>query len=817
MSSNETKTLFFKVNAEAKSVIGKDLINNDSIAILELVKNAYDANSPHVNITFKNTTIDREQGIITIEDRGHGMSLKDIKQKWLNIAFSEKKKETIRGGRRVAGNKGVGRFSCDRLGKRLDLYTRKAQKETIRLSIEWKEFEGVGPDTEISHIPIQYTTLSPQEFEEQTGHIDFVHGTILQISQLRSVWTEQKLLSLRRELERFANPHQDVQLDAFTIKLICPDHYQSDKQRKDHERINGVISNTIIDELSARTSSIESTIDKLGDSITTTLTHRGQRLFTIIEKNTFPHLRAIQTRIVFLGPYDKALFTRKMGYQSIKFGSVFLFLHGFRISPYGEPTDDWLGIDQRKQQKMRSYLGTRDILGRIEVNDEDSVGERWRIVSNREGLVQTPAYHELVDSDPTGFFWRVFRKLQRYVVEGIGWDSIVESALDLESKILRSHDPYSVGVDYKESEEFKETTLISLLKGIITAGGTRLNDVQLIEFDPSLASMLKRQKDEQVKAFFDDFEELIGKELMSKDYKDNLSKLRSLMADERKLTEELQRERDEARQAAEKARQEAAEAQDKAEKAQAKVIEATKKIDKERQVNLFLKATSSQDITDVVNMQHQVLTWSTAIDKGCNRALKIISNNHAVNISELQDILNRISRQNKRIIKTAKFATKKNLRLNAEPRTANLLKFIHDYVTELGTWNFFRGIDVISHLPTDITFQSMFKPLEVSILLDNMITNSQKAKAKHFFVSLKSCDEAEMVIIFDDDGGGLDSSITEPSDVFRRGFTTTNGSGIGLDHCVDIVKEMKGTIEYVPSKQGGFSLMWSTPAIPGER
>ncbi len=126
------KSLHFKTNTLLKNLVGKDLINDDNIAIVELVKNAYDAGSESVLVRFddfspkgKTTAGSR----IVIADQGCGMDLEGIEDKWLNIAYSEKKLYPQENGSYLAGNKGIGRFSCDRLGGRLDLLTRAHGKD----------------------------------------------------------------------------------------------------------------------------------------------------------------------------------------------------------------------------------------------------------------------------------------------------------------------------------------------------------------------------------------------------------------------------------------------------------------------------------------------------------------------------------------------------------------------------------------------------------------------------------------------------------------------------------------------------------------
>ncbi len=134
----------FRTNVELKSIIGKDLITDDNIAILELVKNSFDAGSRKVDIIFENIIRKTEikeykksnTSRIVISDLGKGISKFDIEKKWLNIAYSEKKEKKEEYGRTLAGNKGVGRFSCDRLGKYLTIYTKqKNQQNFIQLSI----------------------------------------------------------------------------------------------------------------------------------------------------------------------------------------------------------------------------------------------------------------------------------------------------------------------------------------------------------------------------------------------------------------------------------------------------------------------------------------------------------------------------------------------------------------------------------------------------------------------------------------------------------------------------------------------------------
>ena len=117
MKSN-FREVSFSTHAHIKNIIGKELINDDNVAVMELVKNSYDAGATKVIIKFKNLVEDKnKQSELILIDDGMGMSENDILTKWLNIAYSSKKENFTQNNRYQAGNKGVGRFSCDRLGK----------------------------------------------------------------------------------------------------------------------------------------------------------------------------------------------------------------------------------------------------------------------------------------------------------------------------------------------------------------------------------------------------------------------------------------------------------------------------------------------------------------------------------------------------------------------------------------------------------------------------------------------------------------------------------------------------------------------------
>lgn len=194
------KPLKFKISSALKNIIGRDLITDDFIAVFELVKNSYDAYATRVDVIFKD--IYSENRKIIIKDNGKGMSYKDLIDKWLFVARSSKKegdeedsyknfRDKIKIKRAYAGAKGIGRFSCDRLGSELYLETTKDEENTKieALVTDWNKFEQ-DSNNEFVNVNVLHETL-----EESSYGIE--HGTALEISNLHSDWNRKKIRKIK--------------------------------------------------------------------------------------------------------------------------------------------------------------------------------------------------------------------------------------------------------------------------------------------------------------------------------------------------------------------------------------------------------------------------------------------------------------------------------------------------------------------------------------------------------------------------------------------------------------------------------------------
>ena len=271
----------FRISSGLKSIIGRDLITNDFVAIFELVKNAFDAKATHVKVVFD---LDRkETAAIYVVDNGKGMSASDVENKWLFVAYSAKKDgEEDLGERRVyAGSKGVGRFSCDRLGRKLFLQSKARTENSVNtIRVDWGAFEKK-PKKEFGSVDIDYETAPAFSGRSDLSPASDKNGTVLKITELREYesWTREKLLKLKRSLQKLLDPF-DGTISGRKLELVCSRETKADqKADRPEKRINGVVSNNIFSRFLATSTVVQSELKD--DEIITTLTDRGVLIFRI--------------------------------------------------------------------------------------------------------------------------------------------------------------------------------------------------------------------------------------------------------------------------------------------------------------------------------------------------------------------------------------------------------------------------------------------------------------------------------------------------------------------------------------------------------
>lgn len=366
--------LHFKVSSGLKDIIGKDLITNELVAIFELVKNGYDAEATEINLI-----INSYENYIIIQDNGKGMNRDDIENKWLFVAHSEKKDSD----KVYAGSKGIGRFSCDRLGTKLKLISHK-DDEISELEIDWGEFEKDSLK-KFEELDVTYNSLDVVEdtFIQKSG-------TILTISNLRDTWDLNRVNKVIKALQRLVNPFVDDGKIKINVKYIS--------SSSGIAKLDEYISNDIATVLDKKTIYIECDIKETEISIT--LYDKEKIIYSFkIENNTI--LKDIYFKIYYLSTAAKNNFTRIMKTEPKNYGSIFLYKNNFRIFPYGEVDFDAFGLNLRKGQGYNRYLAHRELLGWINITDSENhfneVTSRDRgFVTNSYTIEFEKVYMELV-------------------------------------------------------------------------------------------------------------------------------------------------------------------------------------------------------------------------------------------------------------------------------------------------------------------------------------------------------------------------------------------------------------------------------------
>jgi signal transduction histidine kinase len=766
------KSLNFDVSTGLKSVLGSELITDDEVAIFELVKNSFDAEAKHVHLFFGN-----EQ--IVVADDGYGMSYDDIKEKWLFVAYSSKRevtgsddfRDSIAERRHYAGSKGIGRFSSDRLGQIINLQTRhKSEKNgpVHSVTVDWNRFD-IDHKEHFENIGVTYAQQS-EGFTLPLKLPKLKHGTVITIEKTRRSWDRDKILNLKSDISKLINPF-GAKTDEFNIIIHAPSELETDQILKEQAEknseelppnalVNGDVGNFIFSTLHEKTTFIDVRIDAPGKYIESSLTDRGELIYRIREPNEYPLLSqsSFHCQLFFLNTSAKMTFARRMGVPSVQFGSVFLFRNGFRVYPIGEEGDDWYGMDRRHQQGYARFLGTRDVIGRIDVS---GINKDFQEPSSRNtGLIKNTAVEQLRKC----FIENCLKRLERYVVPVTFIDKEDRNTDDL-SRLLT--DPGRARVAAAVAKLVDNT------------------EVELLEYSKKLIGLLNERS-----AQFEDA--LLSLRAIAEKTKDSSLFQKIEEADKRFL--ELRQSELAALKQADEERKAKEAAQARAAHAESAVKRVSAQLDEEKKRSLFLSSIATLDTDTILNMHHQVTIYAVDIQQQIENFLVKISGQKSVTPADVINALERIALLNRKVMGISKFATKANFRLESEQIEADLAEYVEQYINDVAR-DFLLGPITIAVENDDKGFTQKFKPIDISVVVDNLIANSKKARASKISVRITHPSKNSIHILVSDNGRGFHESIDDLNRVFEKGFTMTDGSGLGLYHVQHVLGEMNGTIE----------------------
>lgn len=421
----------FRPRARLLYIIGGDLIKDERAGVIELVKNAYDADAKRVTITFKNLN-DPDNASLIIDDDGHGMSRAILEDSWLSPATGIKgRQETSPGGRPMQGRKGIGRFSAMRLGDHLVLETvpgkmapeLKAEElgKRYRLELKWAGLE----ESE------EYLDQLEFELEIFDNADPKNHSVHLEITQLGNQWDLDRVGKLIRELRLLLSPFPlKRKQDRFEIHLdfessgLDKDQVHRLSRKIEPYRIPEVQDYVVtaeINEFGKYKLSYERKLWANEDPEEDSKVEPGEDIrirFRQEDRDRFPSRDAEgKRRELPCGPLsirfhiwdrDIELLQSKaarlssdveeMGIRAIRrllddVSGISIYRDDIRVRPYGDEDKDWLGLGQRRVQLRGSRIGPNQLFGIIDIS---SIGNpELDDKASREGLKENEAYSAL--------------------------------------------------------------------------------------------------------------------------------------------------------------------------------------------------------------------------------------------------------------------------------------------------------------------------------------------------------------------------------------------------------------------------------------
>lgn len=483
----EEVALKIRPYARLLTMLGEQLIKNERIALVELIKNSYDADASWVTIDFENFgdafQVSNESKII-IEDDGDGMTSDVIKDSWMNPATPYKyerngAKHSSNKRRIVQGEKGIGRFSALKLGKKVKIITRP-RDSTVEYVVnfdfskyddEFTSENGEAKKLYLEDINISMTTQEAQIIVDSVRKLDCKtikrddHGTRIEISDLKGNWTQN----------RFNKAYDDIsKLNPLMTRLVSNDNTEKDpfdvyflkngeiKRESDEElqQLDELISTSPVLKITdGYYDADEHYYSFKINGVSTKISFNNEYIRGLKEyKDRFEvgieNSKEIIRRYPECGPFkfsfyifdlsakkESKYYLDKDQKEIVKAHRIYLYRDGIRVYPYGDRDNDWLGIDTRRgTYKASDSFSNDQIIGIIEISKKNNPGLKDK--TNREGLIE--------DGEATGDFVYTILTFLSYI------KSKPYALYRLRVEDKKSQEIFKKGAVQKEFEGLKE-------------------------------------------------------------------------------------------------------------------------------------------------------------------------------------------------------------------------------------------------------------------------------------------------------------------------------------------------------------------------
>lgn len=400
----------FAITPRVIAHLGEDLIKNENIALVELVKNSYDAQASFCEVEF--FFIGDELSKITITDDGVGMDLDTVENAWLVIGTDNKRKqlEHPTSGRLPLGEKGIGRLGVHKLGRKIHVQTHKFGHNEVQIDIDWTILANA---QSIDDFPVQIT-------EQKFPSLPMPHGTKITISDLKGDWNRRKLRNVYRDLASLNSPFTE-RTDSFVVKVNSNTNvFEGLPPIADILKVAMYRGHCVIDgdevkdfcyqftpweslsNIQGREVRVLSEEDKYLKRRKDNATSRNKNKIVLEDFSLSDYKIGKINLDFFIFEKDTAVFsfmnierTILNGYLRENSG-VRVYRDGVRIYNYGEKDSDWLSLDFNRLKRAGDNISNNIIIGSVGISRRDSADLKEK--TNREGFIENEAYFAFVDA-----------------------------------------------------------------------------------------------------------------------------------------------------------------------------------------------------------------------------------------------------------------------------------------------------------------------------------------------------------------------------------------------------------------------------------
>lgn len=382
------------------ATIGRDLIQSQYAAIVELVKNSYDADSKDVEIIFR-VSEDRKKFTIIVEDHGHGMSRNVVINSWLVPSTDDKLKRRVSPkGRLMQGRKGIGRYATAILGKDLLLQTITKTGEKTEVFLEWSRFE---EEEYLEDVPILVET---EKTNLPSGTKLVITATLTHLTE----WDKTQINNLKYELRKLTPPtdfnfSKEIKDEKFSIFLFFDNFYEDEELNGREEikpyplvelfdyKISGKLGDDGVGVFFYTNQRARNTIN---ETIPVNLGRSTGCGELVIDIRIYDREAAAIEQLIGRGLKDEdGNYVGKRQARALlnQFNGIGVYRNGFRIRPLGDPDFDWLKLNEQRVQNPSKKIGSNQVIGYVQIQSEEISG--LEETSARDGLKDGKAYEQL--------------------------------------------------------------------------------------------------------------------------------------------------------------------------------------------------------------------------------------------------------------------------------------------------------------------------------------------------------------------------------------------------------------------------------------